>query len=323
MFGFNDKVTLTGINTINQNGEIIDYIISFPITDYDFDIPEETIQISIFEGHLGRENYGYTAFKICVGEITSIEEICEKQNNNIKFLNKDIAKSIKNVDDKLCYYEDKDGKYIIFARIDDGDVYVKDIRELKKVLITISNNFENIQSAVTNIRKAKEQIDYSLTDEDQKITEKRREMCKKERSKSILEEIINHSNAIDEISMNYYYINWLKTFTDMYGDFCTNDEWLQDERVDEKDRNNAKKLDILYDIIDEYASEKRLVFTPNDNANELSVRYINSAFKIGFMVGQGGFFYCQRITPDEQMINFADIVNYAEKKQTKTRKKTI
>ena len=88
------------------------------------------------------------------------------QNNNIKFLNKDIAKSIKNVNDKLCYYEDKDGKYIIFARIDDGDVYVKDIRELKKVLITISNNFENIQSAVTNIRKAKEQIDYSLTDED-------------------------------------------------------------------------------------------------------------------------------------------------------------
>ena len=136
MFQFNDKVTLTGINTINQDGEIISYIISFPITDPDFEIPKETVQISIFETHLGREKYGYTAFKICVGKITSISEICKKKNpDNVKFISKNFVKSIKDADEKLCYYEDKDGNHIVFARIEKGDIYVKDLQELKNILM--------------------------------------------------------------------------------------------------------------------------------------------------------------------------------------------
>ncbi|MBP5683900.1 MAG: hypothetical protein J6X02_01420 [Bacilli bacterium] len=78
MFRYGDKLTLSGINVVNKNGDIIDYHLSFPLEDTDFDIPEDVVEISIFEGH---DDIAYLSFKICVGDITNIYKICEDKQN--------------------------------------------------------------------------------------------------------------------------------------------------------------------------------------------------------------------------------------------------
>ncbi len=122
MFGYNNKITLTGINAINKEGKLIDYRIKFPFNNSNVYVPNDIVQISIFEYH-EHESVAYEAFKIYVGKITTISEICQREEHNIKFINNTLV-NINSIDDKLCYYDDENGKHIIFAKINDGDVLV-------------------------------------------------------------------------------------------------------------------------------------------------------------------------------------------------------
>lgn len=152
MFRYNDKITLIATNAINKDGKIIDYILSFPITEDNLVIPEDVIQMSILEYHEGYQNYGYESFKICVGKTTSIKEMCELQKDNIEFY-AHVLNSVETSNDKLCYLDDSTGKYSIFAKINDGDIVVENIEQLKDALILISNNFQKIKSSVLAIKE--------------------------------------------------------------------------------------------------------------------------------------------------------------------------
>ena len=180
MLGLNDKITLCAINFTNKNGEIINYHLPFPIKE-DFELPDDIIQVSIFETHQGICNYGFTAFNIYIGEITTIEGICKFANSGRSY--HIIPDKIGKIDAKLCYYIDDKGKYIVFAKINHNDIVVKDLHELKRVLMKISNNFENIKNAINNIRNAYDKVDYRLTDEDNELSKKRIKVCVRERNR--------------------------------------------------------------------------------------------------------------------------------------------
>ena len=180
MFRYGDKITLTGINAINKKGEIIDYVLSFPLEDSDFYIPEDIAEISVFEYHEGTANYGYVAFKICVGKKTSIRNICELKENNVKF-EKRIFKNVIDIDDPLCYY-DEEGKHIVFARINPGDIMVSDIDDLRSALISVSNTFRNIKNNIAGISEY-HPYDDTLSEEDRRLNNQRMQMCIKQRKR--------------------------------------------------------------------------------------------------------------------------------------------
>ena len=180
MLGCNDKITLCAINFTNKDGEIINYHLSFPIKE-DFELPNDIIQLSIFETHQGICNYGFTAFNIYVGDITTIKGTIDHYKTGKGY--KIIPDKISNVDAKLCYYNDDHGNWIVFAKINEGDIVVKDLHELKIVLTNISNNFSNIKEAITNIRNANNKVDYSSTDEDAKLSKRRIKVCIRERNR--------------------------------------------------------------------------------------------------------------------------------------------
>lgn len=173
MFRYDDKVILTSGNIINKEGKIIDYNISFPIKDNDLIIPNDILIMDIFEYHDCFKPYGYVAFKICVGKITSIKEICNSNKKNISFTNK-ISGHIESVDDKLCYFDDATGNHIVFAKINNGDIVVESIEELKDVLNRISNNFENIENSILKIKNYNEENSEFLENQEfhQKIYKK-------------------------------------------------------------------------------------------------------------------------------------------------------
>lgn len=152
MFGYNDKLTLTAVNVINKDGEIIDYNLSFPIDEDNFSIPKDIIQMSIFEYHEEREITGYEAFKIYVGKTTSIRKICESEATNVKFKN-NLIKKLDSPDDKICYFDDSNGNHIMFSKINKGDIVVDNNDELKDALIYISNKFQNIKDSSLEIRR--------------------------------------------------------------------------------------------------------------------------------------------------------------------------
>ena len=151
MFGYNDNFRLTATNTINKEGKMINYTLSFPVSEEDLIIPDNVIQMSILEYHEGYQNYGYESFKICVGKTTSIKEMCELQKDNIEFYG-NVLNSIETPNDKLCYIDDLADKYSIFAKINDGDIVVESIEQLKDTLILISRNFQNIKDSVLAIK---------------------------------------------------------------------------------------------------------------------------------------------------------------------------
>lgn len=151
MFGYNDNFRLTATNTINKEGKMINYTLSFPVSEEDLIIPDNVIQMSVLEYHEGYQNYGYESFKICVGKTTSIKEMCELQQNNIEFYG-NVLNNIETSNDKLCYLDDLTGKYSIFAKINDGDIVVENIEQLKDTLLLISNNFQNIKDSVLTIK---------------------------------------------------------------------------------------------------------------------------------------------------------------------------
>ena len=156
MFGYNDKLTLTTINTINKKGEIINYNLSFPIDKEELSIPEDVIQMSIFEYHEGREIYGHETSKICVGKTTSIYHIYKSQGQNYVFRDK-LFDNIESPDDTLCYYDDSNGKHIVFSKINDEDIVVRNIDELKETLLFISKEFQNINDSSSKIKRYKKE----------------------------------------------------------------------------------------------------------------------------------------------------------------------
>ena len=180
MLEYNDKMTLTGINAINKKGKIIDYNLVFPLKNDDFCLPEDIVEISIFEYHEGYENYGFKALKICLGKITSIREICESHDDNIKFERR-VFEEIVTPDDNLCYF-DEDGQKIVFSKINPGDIVTKNLDDFKSALISVSDNYRIIKSAIERIRLYRP-YDDTLSEEEKELSEKRRQMCIKQRTR--------------------------------------------------------------------------------------------------------------------------------------------
>ena len=150
MFHYNDKVTLTAANSINKDGKITNFNLSFPIKNDNFIVPEDIIQIYIYEC-TDNSFLGSISFKICVGRTTNLSTLVNSKEQ-FSFLDRNISIGINRVDDKLCYYDDDNGKHVIFAKINKGDIVVRDTEELKNLLINISNEFLNIKTSVSKIK---------------------------------------------------------------------------------------------------------------------------------------------------------------------------
>ena len=158
MLGYNDKFILIGNNIINRKREMTNHTISFPITEDNLYIPEDILQMSIFEYHEVNEykSYGYEVFKIYVGKITSINQICSSSTKNVKFKN-NVLKSIKTEEDKMCYFDDDLGRHIVFAKLNKNDIVVDNIEELKNALIFISKKIQNIKDITLDIKRYNEE----------------------------------------------------------------------------------------------------------------------------------------------------------------------
>ncbi len=170
MFGVNDRTSLTGINVFNKNKKLSGYVLKFPFNGEELDIPEDMVQMTIFENDSGYANFGHAVFKICIGEITTLDEI----NNNSKLERIEFFPSVfdelEGTADKIFYFIDDTGKKVLFSKVNDEDIVVSDIKEAKRVLTKISNEYRTINEATTRLKNCgvgREVLDVEMS-EDQK-----------------------------------------------------------------------------------------------------------------------------------------------------------
>ncbi len=181
MFHYEDKINLVADNIVNRNGDITNYKLTFPITEEDLNIPDDIIHVSIIECCEGFDSsYGYESFKICVGKITSFNEIRRNEIKNVIFGKKAIS-CMEGLDDKLCYFKNDNNIYMVFAKIDEGDIVVETQEELKEALMFISKRFETIQNEILRIKEYNKEKEIIESDEDDKCREKRMKICIKQR----------------------------------------------------------------------------------------------------------------------------------------------
>ena len=152
MFGTNDRTSLTGINVINRNKKVLGYVLEFPFNDKELELPKDMVKMTIFEHDSGYANFGHEVFKICVGGVTTLDEI----NNNPELERLEffpgVFDDLEGTYDKIFYFLDDTGKKILFSKVNTNDIVVRDIDELKYVLTRISDEYRTIKAASARLK---------------------------------------------------------------------------------------------------------------------------------------------------------------------------
>lgn len=118
-----------------------------------------------------------------------------------------------------------------------------------------------------------------------------------------------------EIVNDDKYFSWLAGFVGKNGDKVCDDGWqYYPEEITNEDKENLWKLHILYEVLSDYACKHEIEINSSSNfyGNSVFVKYNDNNYEIGYLVGQGSFFYCKKTKNDDQLkniVNFNDILN--------------
>jgi len=151
MFRNYDKLTLTAMNVYDRECNLIYIAIPFPLKDKNIVFPENTAMLSITEFHQGQIFHDQHDFNVYVGKVSTIEELLDR--NIIPRRSKVYPKERRVITDPVVYHEKFDNTCEIIATLEEGDVVVENVEELREVLKQISDEFATIRNSVAKIRK--------------------------------------------------------------------------------------------------------------------------------------------------------------------------
>jgi len=129
------------------------------------------------------------------------------------------------------------------------------------------------------------------------------------------ERIKRDKKTKEELFNNYDYINWLEKFT-LTNEFFRLDHLIYDaHKLSKQDWDNAQKLNLFFEGIEEYATEKGIEPENCGSGPVYAVKHNGIGYYVAVMAGQGVTNSCMRTEIDEDsvFIDFSDIVNNKNK----------
>lgn len=109
------------------------------------------------------------------------------------------------------------------------------------------------------------------------------------------------------------YFKWLADFVQKNGKTVSTDQFLYyPEKISEKDGSRLQKLCLFYEALSEYAQKNNIEETRAADfyGRSLNVKFENKVYEIGFLAGQGNFFFCKELGLEaKSAINFRDVIN--------------
>ena len=113
-----------------------------------------------------------------------------------------------------------------------------------------------------------------------------------------------------QLTSNTDYVEWLLDFT-KYKDSFADDDWdYSIEKLNEEDQSRVDNLSLFFEGIYSYARRNYIPSCGNQLGEFHQIVYNGVVLEIGYMTGQGTYFYCKRNAPQiDTAIDFIDIVN--------------
>lgn len=158
MFSKDDKLELKAIAVFGKSFPTVKdeksspLIINFPTNFEDFDLPEDLLELDLYEVPKQVKNKTLIR-RIFVGEVYTVNEM------NMMFPHYRFSKGMNyveltdlNPDAKCVFYKDEQGTYFILAQLRTSDIVVSSTQELKTLLQEISNNFALVEKGMSRIR---------------------------------------------------------------------------------------------------------------------------------------------------------------------------
>lgn len=114
-----------------------------------------------------------------------------------------------------------------------------------------------------------------------------------------------------EILSNHNYILWLEKFTLQYDSFSDHAWTYNPEEISDADRHNVDKLEFFFDILSEYCHKYYIDIACKDTyvVESINIKHNGIGYQFGLVVGQGGYVYVKRGTPEDGAIKFDDVLN--------------
>ena len=114
----------------------------------------------------------------------------------------------------------------------------------------------------------------------------------------------NFEEQKEKLLKNNDYMNWLENFTNRYPSFYEYD-WVL-EGCSEEDIQNIQNIDVLYEVIEDYAVENYFKTTLENKGAFYLIKCNDVGYKVGMQFGNSKF-YCERTEVTEEAINFGFI----------------
>lgn len=115
-----------------------------------------------------------------------------------------------------------------------------------------------------------------------------------------------------EIEQSTDYIDSLLEFLNNHSGRIHSDMFLYEKNVDEKSQNIVDRLNIFFDIIDDYASKCKIKKYDTEFGYDYYVSYNNIIMIVGIANGQGTIVYANIVTELEngvEVISYKDVIS--------------
>lgn len=124
----------------------------------------------------------------------------------------------------------------------------------------------------------------------------------------------------DAIMKDTTYVEWLVDFI-TEDTICMDDYVYDSSEINETDKTNVEKFDLLYNAVDVYAYYKKIYPTEDRCDRFYKVRYNENGFKVGYFLGCGNVFFVQKIAFDNknEFIDFNEVLRFRNQHKQRVR----
>lgn len=126
----------------------------------------------------------------------------------------------------------------------------------------------------------------------------------------IEEKLIKDIMLCEKIVSNTEYMEWLYEFTKKHNSFASI-TWLYESHcISQEDNCKVEKLQYLFGALEKYYTKNLLNMCSDKCDAYFVIKYKDIYFQIGLCVGQGSFYYVERIeTTNSEYVLFEDVMN--------------
>ena len=151
MFGYRDDISLSIANITNKNGEKLSIDFSLP-KHKDIVLADDIVKASLYETLIQGNYKEINTYNIYIGEIQTIQNL-QKSNKKYRITKKITDTSNISQSDPVCCFKEDNERYVVFAKVNEEDIIVKDIKELDEKIVDLTSDLILMKNSIQRVKQ--------------------------------------------------------------------------------------------------------------------------------------------------------------------------